>query len=213
MNNVKNSWSQKKIIKFISENRKNYNNLYLGEKLLLDQFFKKNFSVLDIGCAQGGFINILKQKNKKFSYLGVDYNEEMLTIAKKEHPKHRFINIKKNDYSNYINKKFDLVIVFGILHLNKEWKKIIKEAYKLSKKYLIFDLRESNKAINKNIYLNLGDNRKKIPYNIIKQSKVDNFLNKEFKNKKILKVSYTGLPSKYSNYKSKITFGNYCINR
>ena len=36
MDNINNSWSQKKIIKYISENRKNYNDLYLGEKILLN---------------------------------------------------------------------------------------------------------------------------------------------------------------------------------
>ncbi len=212
MNNVKNSWSQKAIIKFISENRKNYKDLYIGEKILLDQYFKKNFSVLDIGCAQGGFINILKKINNKFTYVGIDYNKKMLDIAKQKYPSSKFVHTKKNDYSNYIKKKFDLVIVFGILHLNKEWKKIIKEAYKLSKRYLIFDLRESDKKIKKKIYLNLG-NKKKIPYYIVKNREVENFLKKEFKNKKILKLSYDGFPSKFSNHRSKITFGNYCVNR
>tara|TARA_B100000768_G_C11268593_1_gene372278 strand:- start:1203 stop:1844 length:642 start_codon:yes stop_codon:yes gene_type:complete len=211
MNNINNSWSQKKIIKYISENRKNYNDLYLGEKILLNEYFKKGFSVLDVGCAQGGFVNILSQREKKFSYLGIDYNEEMLAIAKKKQPKYKFINIKKNNFSKYINQKFDLVIIFGILHLNKDWKKIIKEGYKLTKKYLIFDLRESDKKISKNIYLNLGDSKKKIPYNIIETKKIENFLKNEFKNKKIVKVSYGGLSSKYSNHKSKITFGNYCL--
>ena len=211
MNNVKNSWSQNSIIKFVSENRKNYKDLYLGEKILIDEFFKKGYSVLDVGCAQGGFINILSQLEKKFSYLGIDYNEKMLSIAKKKNPNNKFINIKKNNFSKYINKRFDLVIVFGILHLNKDWKKIINEAYKLTKKYLIFDLRESDKKINKNIYLNLGDQKKKIPYNIAEQKEIIKFLNNKFKGKKIVKVSYEGLPSKYSNYNSKITFGNYCI--
>ena len=211
MNNINSSWSQKKIIKFISENRKDYDDLYLGEKILINQYFKKNFSVLDVGCAQGGFINILSQLEKKFSYLGIDYNEKMLAIAKKKKPNYKFINIKKNDFSKYINQKFDLVIIFGILHLNKDWKKIIKEGYKLTKKYLIFDLRESEKKISKNTNLNLGDNKKKIPYNIVEQKKIANFLKNKFKNKKIVKVSYDGLPSKYSNYRSKITFGNYCI--
>ena len=153
----------------------------------------------------------MSQREKKFSYLGIDYNEEMLAIAKKKQPKYKFINIKKNNFSKYINQKFDLVIIFGILHLNKEWKKIIKEGYKLTKKYLIFDLRESDKKISKNIYLNLGDRKKKIPYNVIETKKIENFLKNEFKNKKIVKVSYGGLSSKYSNYKSKITFGNYCL--
>ena len=211
MNNINNSWSQKKIIEYISENRKNYKDLYLGEKILLNEYFKKGYSVLDVGCAQGGFVNILSQREKKFSYLGIDYNEEMLAIAKKKQPKYKFINIKKNNFSKYINQKFDLVIIFGILHLNKDWKKIIKEGYKLTKKYLIFDLRESDKKISKNIYLNLGDSKKKIPYNIIETKKIENFLKNEFKNKKIVKVSYGGLSSKYSNHKSKITFGNYCL--
>jgi len=211
MNNINNSWSQKKIIKYISENRKNYNDLYLGEKILLNEYFKKGCSVLDVGCAQGGFVNILSQIEKKFSYLGIDYNEEMLAIAKKKQPNYKFINIKKNNFSKYINQKFDLVIIFGILHLNKDWKKIIKEGYKLTKKYLIFDLRESNKKISKNIYLNLGNSKKKIPYNVIETKKIEIFLKNEFKNKKIVKVSYDGLSSKYSNHKSKITFGNYCL--
>ena len=86
MNNINNSWSQKKIIKYISENRKNYNDLYLGEKILLNEYFKKGCSVLDVGCAQGGFVNILSQLEKKFSYLGIDYNDEMLAIAKKKQP-------------------------------------------------------------------------------------------------------------------------------
>ena len=171
MNNVNNSWSQNKIIKFISENRKDHKDLYLGEKILLDQFFKKGFSVLDVGCAQGGFINILSQLEKKFTYIGIDYNEKMLSIAKKKNPKNKFINIKKNNFSKFINKKFDLVIIFGILHLNKEWKKIIKEGFKLSKKYLIFDLRESNKKINKNIYLNLGDQKKKFLIILLKKKR------------------------------------------
>ena len=213
MNDVNKSWSQNTIIKFISENRKSYKDLYLGEKILLDQFFKKGFSVLDVGCAQGGFINILNQINKNFSYTGIDYNEKMLAIAKKKNPNYKFINIKNNNYSKDLKQKFDLVIVFGILHLNKDWKKIIKEAYKISKKYLVFDLRESKKKIKKNVYLNLGDNKKKIPYNIIEQRKIIDFLKKEFTDKKIVKVSYAGLPSRYSNYKSKITFGNYCIYR
>ena len=80
MNNINNSWSQKKIIKYISENRKNYNDLYLGEKILLNEYFKKGCSVLDVGCAQGGFVNILSQLEKKFSYLGIDYNDEINKI-------------------------------------------------------------------------------------------------------------------------------------
>ena len=53
----------------------------------------------------------------------------------------------------------------------------------------------------------------KIIYNFIEQRKVEVFLNSEFKNKKIVRVSYSGLPSEHSNHKSEIIFGNYCIYR
>ena len=82
----------------------------------------------------------------------------VIRIVCKKNPRHKFISIKKNDFSKYLHKK-------------------------------------------------------KIPYNIIEQKKIEKFLKKEFKNKNILKVSYNGLPSKYSNYKTEITFGNYCVNR
>ena len=32
-------------------------------------------------------------------------------------------------------------------------------------------------------------------------------------NRKIVKISYEGLSGKYSNHKSKITFGNYCLHK
>jgi SAM-dependent methyltransferase len=211
MSNVKASWSGKKINKIICESRKNYEKLYLGERILLKEYFKENFSVLDIGCAQGGFVNILTHLNKKFSYTGVDYNKKMLALAKKENPKYKFLNIQDNNFAKNIDQKFDLVIVFGILHLNKDWKKILKEAKKLCKKYLIFDMRECDKEIKKSIYLDLDKNEKKIPYYIIEKQKIKNFLKKEFKNKKIIKINYEGIASKFSNYKTKINFGNYCI--
>ena len=122
-----------------------------------------------------------------------------------------YYNIEDNNFAKNIDQKFDLVIIFGILHLNKDWKKILKEAKKLSKKYIIFDMRESDVEIKKNIHLNMNNNGKKIPYYIIKTQKIKNFLEKEFKNKKIVKINYEGFPSKFSNYKSKINFGNYCI--
>ena len=112
MSSVKVSWSGKRIIKLIYENRKDYKKLYLGERILLNEYFKENSSVLDIGCAQGGFVNVLTQLNKKFSYTGIDYNKKMLAIAKKENPIYNFLNIEDNNFAKNIDQKFDLVIIF-----------------------------------------------------------------------------------------------------
>ncbi len=211
MKKISNFWSQKKILKHISISRNKYSDLYLGEKILIEQYFKRNFSVLDIGCSQGGFISILKKINTNFRYTGLDYNNEVLTIAKKKFPKQKFLYIKDNKYSKFLSSKFDLVIIFGILHLNNNWKEIIKEAYKVTRKYLIFDLRESNKKLSKKVYLKLDGDKMSIPYYINHKEQVRKFLNKEFKKKKILNLSYEGYPTKYCNYKSKVIFSNYCL--
>ena len=55
----KKKWGQKKILNFYNHNRNKWSDLYKGEKFLIKILFKKNYSVLDIGCAQGGLNNAL----------------------------------------------------------------------------------------------------------------------------------------------------------
>ena len=56
----KSFWSQKKIIKIYNEDRKNLKDLYYAEKIFLKNCLFENCSILDIGCAQGGFNSIIK---------------------------------------------------------------------------------------------------------------------------------------------------------
>ena len=61
------------------------------------------------------------------------------------------------------------------------------------------------------VYLKLDGDKMSIPYYINHKEQVRKFLNKEFKKKKILNLSYEGYPTKYCNYKSKVIFSNYCL--
>lgn len=211
MKNIVKFWSQKKILKHVGKSRNKYDHLYLGEKILLNNYFKNKFSVLDIGCSQGGLVSILKKLNNNFQYVGLDFNEEILSKAKKNYSYYKFIKINDNNFSKYTKKKFDLVVIFGILHLNKNWKNMINEAYKVTKKYLIFDMRETDKKILKKIRMQIKGDDLSIPYFIHHENNVKNFLKKNFQNKKIIKISYRGKPTKHSNYKKEIIFNNYCI--
>ena len=97
------------------------------------------------------------------------------------------------------------MIIFGVLHLNLNWRKILINAKEISKKGLLFDLRThkgpSIENINKS-YFKLGDSEKFdiIPYNIINKSKLDNFFQKVFKNYSLFKISYDGKPSQFSSH-------------
>ena len=214
----RNKWSSNQILNFFKNNRNKYSHAYIGEKILINEFFKKKYSVLDIGCAQGGLINILKKINSNFNYCGLDYNLDMLSYAKKKFPNKKFIEIKNNYFFKYTKKKYDIVFVLGILHLNKEWKKIIKQAFKVTKKHLIFDLRETNLKNKKKLFQDLNMNNKensvnKIRYYLLNKNNIKNFLSKSFKNKKIIKIEYDDFPSKFTNYKKIISFTNYCISK
>ncbi len=58
----------------------------------------------------------------------------------------------------FSKKNFDVVIIFGILHLNFNWKDIIKEANKVTKNFIWFDLRcvlNLNKLETLKNYINL----------------------------------------------------------
>ena len=82
-----NIWNDFEAQEFFSSERKKKNDLYLGEKFFLTKLLFERCSILDIGCAQGGFYKILRSYLKSFSYTGVDSSERMILAAKKKYPK------------------------------------------------------------------------------------------------------------------------------
>ena len=94
------------------------------------------------------------------------------------------------------------MIIFGTLHVNSNWKKMLLEAYKVSSKYVLFDLRLkiSNKQKTKNMLdLNLNKNKKLlIPYYLLVE-KLNIFFKKKFPTASLDIYSYEGKPSIYSD--------------
>lgn len=212
------AWSSKKIVSYFYNNRSTFNSLYKGEKYLITKYVKKNDTILDIGCAQGGLFKILKKKFSNIDYTGLDFNKEMINLAKKKIDKKKFFLFKGKNYYSFFKKRFDVVIIFGILHLNTNWKSILINAYKVAKKKVLFDLRfASNQNSNLKNYLSLNfDNRSKkflIPYLLVKKKETLKFFKDKFRNSTIDNYSYTGKPSKYSSIQSKIVFANFCLKK
>jgi 2-polyprenyl-3-methyl-5-hydroxy-6-metoxy-1,4-benzoquinol methylase len=84
-------------------------------------FASEGGKALDVGCGAGGrFIRILK--NKGFSITGIDVSEEMITLAKKNHPEIDFIHMDISTWET--EEKFDLIIAWdSIFHLPFEMQK------------------------------------------------------------------------------------------
>ncbi len=212
-----NIWNDLEAQIFFSSERQKKEDLYLGEKFFLSKILFEHCSILDIGCAQGGLYRILKSYLKSFNYTGIDNSEKMIIKAKKKYPKANFHLIKNNNFRN-LKKKYDIVIIYGVLHLTSEWKKILINSKNLFKNFLIFDLRETNlKTIDNDItksYLSFNHKKKiKIPYNIINSNEATIFLKKKF-HSNIYKFSYFGKISNFAKSKIKhVEFTNYCISK
>ena len=74
-------------------------------------------STLDIGCAKGEFLYLLKQKYPGLECYGIDYSQELLGMAKKE-PLLAQVQLVRGDARTFVLKKeFDITIMSGVLSI------------------------------------------------------------------------------------------------
>ncbi len=68
------AWGHQSILDFFKNHRKTTEQVYASEWVFLEKKLKEGVSILDIGCAQGGFANIFAEQLKDFKYTGIDIN-------------------------------------------------------------------------------------------------------------------------------------------
>ena len=99
MSNNSESWSQPNVVDFFDNHRTTTADVYPSEWFFLKGQLHKGMSVLDIGCAQGGFAGIISEELSRFSYTGVDISKAMIAKASAQHPQHTFHYVAENDYA------------------------------------------------------------------------------------------------------------------
>lgn len=105
---------------------------YLPEDLKqLALLAKKKENILDAGCGTGYLYQDLKQTK----YLGIDFSDKLIEIAKKRYPEACF---EKQDILNLkFNNQFDKIFCIGVLHQIPSQKLrliFLKQLYKALKK-------------------------------------------------------------------------------
>lgn len=136
------AWGLPGVLEFFAERRGTSAEVYPSEWFFLKDKLREGVSVLDIGCAQGGFAAMIAEHVCNFRYVGADVNAEMVARAHVRFPQHTFVEVKEGDFSTLGEHMFDVVLVLGILHLHETWRETLAAAWARTRDALIFDLRE-----------------------------------------------------------------------
>ena len=133
-------WTEPDSIEFFSEHRHRVEELYPSERRFLPDLLPRVRSVLDIGCAAGGFSNIMKSFNPLLEYTGIDVNPVFVGLASKKYPDSRF---EEGDGIHFQTPpdSYELVHSSGILHLNSRYKEIVSAGYEQASRFLLCDFR------------------------------------------------------------------------
>ncbi len=136
-------WGKKNVVDFYINNRNKLSDIYPSEKIPLQKIKKdKVNSILDFGCAVGGFYQIFKKLfHRNIVYHGYDTEINVINEAKKKFQNNKNVHFKKikNKINKITSKKFSLTFCTGVLNHNKNYKLIISELLRCSSKYTFID--------------------------------------------------------------------------
>ena len=141
--NIKTPFSTNYFLDYYTGYRDKESDLFDSEKYFLKDFLQDSKSILDIGCATGGMYNILKEKKSEINYSGIDVAENLINEAQKKFPKINFL-VYDGTQLPYDDSIFDGVISFGTTVHDQDYFTLLSEAYRVTSRKLIFDIRLTN---------------------------------------------------------------------
>ncbi len=80
-------------------------------KNLIKSFFKKKDFILDCGCGIGHFCKLFNSKR----YVGIEINDNFVTLARDKNPNYLFDNFKGKKIDRY-KKKINSVLINNVVH-------------------------------------------------------------------------------------------------
>lgn len=114
--------------------------LFQSEQYFLPRCLRPQMQVLDIGCACGGFFNILRSFEPTIEYRGVDISEVLIAEARRIYPEGQF-EVVNSTTLPYPDHSFDLVQAWGVILHEPKYRKLIQEAWRVTRKTLLLDVR------------------------------------------------------------------------
>ncbi len=133
-------WSAPAALCYYEANRGSAEDIYPSERVFLADALNSAATVLDIGCAAGGFARALREIKPDLSYTGVDVTPAMVESARRQFPDDNF-QVIDGRHLPFPDDSFDVAICYGVLHMTMDWRELLGEGWRVCRKTLLFDLR------------------------------------------------------------------------
>ena len=173
-------WSSQSAIDFYYENRHELSDLYPSEKVFLPRVLFPGAKVLDVGCASGGFFNIMRSFEPYIEYTGIDLSDKAVGLATERYPDARFM-VTTGFRLPFQDNNFDIVHCTSVFNNEPNYQEMLEEMYRVSTRFVLIDIRLS-KDLGKQLQsvYNIQFNSKKVeatvPYVVNDADEVVNFI-------------------------------------
>ena len=173
-------WSNQSAIDYYYQNRHDISDLYPSEKVFLPRVLFPGATVLDVGCASGGFFNIMRAFEPNIEYTGIDLSERAVELARERYPEARFV-LTEGFELPFEDNSFDIVHCTSVFNNEPNYQEMMKEMYRVSNRFVLVDIRLLKGIGNVresvyNIQFNGGGVEATVPYVVHDADEVANFI-------------------------------------
>ena len=188
---------------FYTDERNKAADLYPSEEEIYSKLDWKDKKVLDVGCAAGGFCNILKHFSEDIDYYGIDISERLIDLAQISNP-----TIKDNFFigsatsMQFDDSQFDVVICNSVQAHCKDYKELFFECWRVCAVHLIFDFRFFLKSER----VNISENSSELNYFVLNPQDIFQLLSELNDLGQITFSSYPIAPNNFLAFSALLNF-------
>jgi SAM-dependent methyltransferase len=133
-------WSSQSAIDYYAQHRHDVADLYPSETVFLPRVLFPGAKVLDVGCASGGFFNIMRSYEPAVEYTGIDLSATAVEMAQARYPEANFV-LNEGFSLPFEDNTFDLVHCTSVFNNEPNYKTILEEMYRVTNRFALADIR------------------------------------------------------------------------
>lgn len=120
------------------------NNGYYGDvdnpsRLEIVKYISESDSVLDLGCGIGALKSLLPNNE----YLGLDYSETAIRVARERNPGTEFQVFDARNLRELAENSADVVVMRHFLESQENWREAVEQSFRIANKKVIINMRRN----------------------------------------------------------------------